>query len=270
MSRRALLTRAATATSIALASPRPIRASRVATRQVSRLRFALSATDRVRLLPFLAEYKQETGVAVIPVTFGDLYRALSVELTRRICSFELVSIDDPWVAVFAGGRFLMSLDELGAAARQPLDVSDFLPSFLTLGLAPNSTELFALPWIGNIQLYGYQARLFAELGLAVPASWADIVFASAMITEKRSPTTYGVGLRGRPGHAAASTFLPILRGHGIELFDASWEPQLETAAAAMATLLKLAPHAPLDVSETGQEELTVQIESGRVAQSADI
>ncbi|MDQ3410730.1 MAG: hypothetical protein M3509_01285 [Chloroflexota bacterium] len=63
-----------------------------------------------------------------------------------------------------------------------------------------------------------------------------------------------------------------MRGHGIELFDASWEPQLETAAAAaaMATLLKLAPHAPLDVSETGQEELTVQIESGRVAQSADI
>jgi hypothetical protein len=103
---------------------------------VRTLRFVPSASDRARLLPLLLDYERETGVSIIPVPFGNLYRALRVELTRGICSFDIVSLDDPCVAVFAGGRFLSSLDELGAAAGRPLNVSDFVPSFLLRGLAP--------------------------------------------------------------------------------------------------------------------------------------
>ena len=95
----------------------------------------------------------------------NLYQALSVELTRGICSFDIVSLDDPCVAVFAGGRFLSSLDELGDAAGRPLNVSDFVPSFLLLGLAP--AALSSSPRPGSAMC----DSTAATIGSSVPSDW---------------------------------------------------------------------------------------------------
>jgi multiple sugar transport system substrate-binding protein len=271
-SRRRLIASAATLATGGLVAPRRRRAAAASRHQTTSLSFALSAADRVRVLPLLEAYERETGVMVHPVVFGDLYRALSISLMGSECEFDVVSIDDCWVPVFAGGRFLSSLDDLGEATKRPLDVSDFLPSFLSLGFAPDSTELFAVPWVGNIQLFGFDEDVFHAEGLAAPQSWPETIAAAESITRARAPETFGFGLRGRPGGSATASLLPILRGFGAELFDAEWRPQLKTDRAfrAMATLIDLAAQSPTTVIDTGAEELAAQLQRGEIAQSVDL
>lgn len=271
-SRRRLIANAALLASAGLASPRRARASAPARQQPSDLTFAVSAADRVRVLPLLTDYERKTGVAVHPMVFGDLYRALSISLMGTECEFDVVSINDSWVPVFAGGLFLANLDELGAATRRPLDLSDFLPSLLSLGFAPASTDLYAVPWVGNVQLFGYDDAVFQAEGLAVPTTWPEVVAAAESITRSRAPQIFGFGLQGRPGDSATASLLPILRGYGADLFDADWRPQLETdrAALAMKTLISLAAQSPANVTDTGFDELAAQVDRGQIAQSADL
>ncbi len=270
--RRRLLAAAAATASSSFVSPRRSRAGSPSRQATTELTFALSAADRVRVLPLLEAYERETGVTVHPVVFGDLYRALSISLMGSECEFDIVSINDSWVPVFAGGRFLASLDELGETTRRPLEFSDFLPSFLSLGLAPDSAEIFAVPWVGNVQLFGYDEALFDEAGLAAPSSWPETIAAAEVITTNLAPDTYGFGLRGRPGESATASILPILRGFGAELFDAEWRPQLESdpAARAMSTLMDLVALSPANVLDTGAEEFAAQLARGQFAQSADL
>lgn len=272
LSRRRLLTNAAILSAASIGAPRVSRA-RVPSRQnVTELTFALTAADRVRVLPLLEAYELETGVTVHPVVFGDLYRALSISLMGSECEFDVVSINDSWVPVFAGGRFLASLDQVGETTRRPLDFSDFLPAFLSLGLAPDSAEIFAVPWVGNVQLFGYDEAVFEEAGLLAPGSWPETIAAAEVITRNLAPNTYGFGLRGRPGDSATASILPILRGFGAELFDAEWRPQLESdrAARAMSTLMDLVAISPENVLDTGEDEFAAQFARGQIAQSADL
>jgi multiple sugar transport system substrate-binding protein len=98
--------------------------------------------------------------------------------------------------------------------------------------------------------------------------------AETITAERSGNDLYGVGLRGQPTNHSATTFLPILRGYGTDLFASNevFEPQLETDAAfrAMGMLLALAALAPPGVEQVGHEENGRNMYSGRVAQSGDI
>jgi multiple sugar transport system substrate-binding protein len=74
------------------------------------------------------------------------------------------------------------------------------------------------------------------------------------------------------GNPAATSFLPVLRGYGKDIFDENWEPQLETPEAmqAITTHLALAKLAPPGV-ETMMHAINGQnMSQGVIAQSADI
>ena len=57
----------------------------------SRLRFALSASDRDRVPPMLTDFTAAMGIAVVPVIFANQYQALSSELTRGASSLYVLS-----------------------------------------------------------------------------------------------------------------------------------------------------------------------------------
>ena len=123
-----------------------------------------------------------------------------------------------------------------------------MPELIALGDFPPGSGLRGIPWVGNVQVFAWRTDVLEELGLtAPPATWDDVLAYAQAITEAKSAEgVYGIGVRGAAGNPAATSFLPVLRGYGTDLFDENWEPQLETDAAmqAITTQLALAKLAP--------------------------
>jgi len=279
VTRRAVL-RLAPAAALAAATPRPVAArttppvaeGRAA--QTPVLRFALTDSDGPRVAPLLVDYERERGVVVIldPFPYADLLENLTIDLSKRASGYDLVSLDDPWVPRFAGGGALADLD-LALAGRGQTPDPDFLPNLLALGSYPPVVGLRALPWIGSLQVFAWRADVLGELGLAPAKTWDGVLAVARAVTEaKGAGGLYGFGLRGQPGNPATTGFLPVLRGHGVDLFDERWEPQLETAEAlaALDLHLALAALAPPDPTAVGHEELGLAVREGRIAQAADL
>ena len=249
------------------------RATRGHAQDASTLSFALSVDDLPRVQPLLDEYTAQTGIAIQAFTSPNLYIELNVSLTLGNCAYDLVSMDDPWMALFAGEEFLTDLGALAKAEGLNLDEADFVPRFLALGKSNGGAVSRAVPWIGNVQVFAWRGDVLDTLGIARPQTWDEVVSVAGAVRDANiDPGLYGVGVRGQAGNSAATTFLPILRGHGADIFDDAWEPQLTTpeAVAAMETLLDLARLAPPDVATVDHETLGKLLYTGQIAQAADI
>lgn len=237
--------------------------------------FALTSDDQAKIQPLLDEYRANTGTTVntAPAPYGDLYTQLNVTLTQAGDAYDVVSLDDPWIPQFAGGEFLMNLQEMMDAQGLTVD-PDFIPELLALGDFPAGTGLRGIPWVGNVQVFAWRTDVLEELGAAVPATWDDVLALATQITEaKGGEGLYGIGLRGQPGNPAATSFLPVLRGFGKDLLDPETsEPQLETeeAMAAIAMQLSLAGQAPPGVENVGHAENGINLYSNVIAMSGDI
>jgi multiple sugar transport system substrate-binding protein len=224
--------------------------------------------------PLLDEYASltMTTIEVHDGDYDDLFTRLNVNLTSATGSYDVVSLDDPWIPLFVDGDFLLALDDL--IAETGLTTDDFVPRFLDLGRFPADGDLRALPWNGNLQLFGLRPDVLAELGLAAPVTWADVLQnARAIADARKADQRYGYGLGGAAGSAATNAFLPILRGYGGDLVSTvTWEPLLDEPQAlnAMGTLLDLCAQAPPGLEAIDDDTNWRNLRTGRVAQSADI
>lgn len=270
----AAIAASATATS-ATAAPGPRRATFNIRRQGGggKIVAAMGSDDPITLKPFVDEYSAANNVEIEiqGFPFEGLLEKLTVNLTQATGAYDLVTMDDPWIPQFAGGEFLMNLEELGYT-KDP----DFVPELLALGDFPPGSGQRGIPWIGNVQVFAWRTDVLTELGIEVPKTWDDVLAAATAITEAKSASDlFGIGLRGAAGNPAATSFLPILRGHGGDLFDDNnnpKEPQLESAEAhaALDTELKLAKLAPPGVENVQHADISTNFYSGRIAMSADI
>lgn len=240
------------------------------------LKIALSPDDLIKVQPLFDLYSQENNVTITTETFPyqSLYEKLTIDLTRDGESHDVVSLDDPWMPFFGGSEWLVNLQELLEVMGGGLE-TEFVPGLLALGAFPEGSGLRGIPWIGNVQVFARRRDVFEELRLDPPATWEEVVSGAQAISEaRRGDDLYGFGLRGEAGNSAATSFLPILRGYGGDIFpsDGTFEPQLNTEAArrAMATFLVLANLAPPGVENVGHQENGRNMASGRIAQSADI
>ncbi len=237
--------------------------------------FALTADDVAKIQPLLDEYEATTGTRVntAPAPYGELYTQLNVTLTQAGDAYDVVSLDDPWIPQFAGGGFLLNLEELMQAQGLALD-EDFVPELAALGDFPPGTGIVGIPWVGNVQVFAWRTDVLEELGASVPATWDDVLALATQISEERGADgLYGIGVRGQPGNPAATSFLPVLRGYGTDLIDPETsEPQLETdaAMAAIETHLALAQQAPPGIETVGHAENGINLYSGAIAMSGDI
>jgi multiple sugar transport system substrate-binding protein len=236
--------------------------------------FALSDTDAAKVRPLVDDYAKRNNIAiqVEASPYASLLEKLTINLTQDTGAYDIVSMDDPWIPQFAGGGSLVNLREMMDKAGIRPD-ADFIPELLALGDFPAGSGLWAIPWLGNIQVFAWRSDTLRELGMTRPRSWDEVVEVAGAITRlKGARGFYGFGLRGQTGNPAATSFLPVLRGHGTDLFDETWEPQLETPAAiaAMATHLALAKLAPPGVETVGHDANGRNMYEGTIAQSGDI
>lgn len=277
LDRRALLKGAAAgaaATAVGAASKRSAFAA-PAFLQGASFVLACTSDDAPKIQPLLDDYQKANNVTiqVEQAPYNDIQAKIITNLTQGTGAYDVISMDDPWIPQFAGGDFIMNIGELMDKRGITAD-PDFVPELLALGDFPPGSGLRGLPWVGNVQVFAWRTDVLKDLGLeAPPKSWDDVLAYAQKITEEKGASgVYGIGLRGVAGNPAATSFLPVLRGYGTDLFDENWEPQLETDAAmqAITTQLALAKVAPPGVESVGHPENGRNMSQGLIAQSADI
>jgi multiple sugar transport system substrate-binding protein len=277
LDRRALLKGAAASAAAAAMGAAPKRSAIAAPAFLQGASFVLACTsdDAPKIQPLLDDYQKANNVTiqVEQAPYNDIQAKIITNLTQGTGAYDVISMDDPWIPQFAGGDFIMNIGELMDKRGITAD-PDFVPELLALGDFPPGSGLRGLPWVGNVQVFAWRTDVLKDLGLeAPPKSWDDVLAYAEQITkEKGASGVYGIGLRGVAGNPAATSFLPVLRGYGTDLFDENWEPQLETDAAmqAITTQLALAKVAPPGVGSVGHPENGRNMSQGLIAQSADI
>jgi multiple sugar transport system substrate-binding protein len=153
--------------------------------------------------------------------------------------------------------------------------SDFVEASLNVCRHPFQTgALYALPYVGNSQLFFYRKDLFEKNSLKAPATWNDVLAAAKTIQEKENAganggQVYGYVMRAEQGNAAVADFMPIFWAFGGEMFDASGKPTVNSpeGIAALELMLELGKYSPPGYVSFNASDVGAHLLQGTAAMS---
>src|SRR6478672_8886622 len=140
------------------------------------------------------DYEKQTGVHINIAEFpyANLFEKELIDLNAGTGAYDLIMLDDPWFPRFATKQFLTDLSPLMQNRGQAVPDPDFVPSSIALCRHPYQTgALYALPYVGNSQLFFYRKDLFEKHSLKAPATWNDVLAAAKTIQEKENAGANG-------------------------------------------------------------------------------
>jgi multiple sugar transport system substrate-binding protein len=222
------------------------------------------------------DYEAQTGVhiQIAQFPYANLFEKELIDLNSRTGAYDLIMMDDPWFPRFAGSQFLTDLTPLLEKRGHAGPDADFVGSSVAVCRHPYQTgALFALPYVGNSQLFFYRKDLFAKHGLKEPATWNDVLAAAKTIQEKEPAVNggkmYGYVMRAAQGNAAVADFMPIFWAFGAEMFDANGKPTVNTPAgvAALQFMLELGKYSPPGYASFNADEVSAHLLQGTAAMS---
>lgn len=224
------------------------------------------------------DYEAQTGVRVRIAEFpyANLFEKELVDLQAGTGAYDLVMLDDPWFPRFAARDFLTDLGPLFAKKNLPGPDADFVPASLALCREPYETgKLYALPYVGNSQLFFYRKDLFEKHQLKPPATWDDVLAAARTIHEREaagSPSgerVHGYVMRAAQGNAVVADFMPIFWAFGAEMFDAEGKPTVNSpeGVAALKFMLELGKYAPPGYVSFNADDVAAHLLKGTAAMS---
>ena len=220
-----------------------------------------------------ADYETKTGVHINIAQFpyANLFEKEMIDFNARTGAYDLIMLDDPWFPTFATKQFLTDLTPLLQKRGQNGPDSDFVGTSLAVCRHPYETgALYALPYVGNSQLFFYRKDLFAKHSLKEPATWDDVLAAAKTIQEKESASgMYGYVMRAAQGNAAVADFMPIFWAFGGEMFDAAGKPTVNSpeGIAALEFMLQLGKYSPPGYASFNADEVGAHLLQGTAAMS---
>jgi multiple sugar transport system substrate-binding protein len=242
--------------------------NRAAAQAGGKITFLVSSGNGDAARKVSADYTARTGtqVDVLELPYDQTFQKLQIALSQKSDAYDLASLDDPWMPQFAGGKFLVALDELYQKTGTQPD-PNFQPQLYALGNYPPGSGQRALPWLGNVQVYAWRNDLIANR----PTTWDEVISIGQSVTAA-NPGVYGYAIRGAAGNPATTSFLPITRGYGKDVLGPTFEPQLDSpeALAALQTALALRDVAPPGAENTQHADVGQFMYTGVTAQSGDI
>ncbi len=215
-----------------------------------------------RLEPLIEAYSEEgVEVDVTPLGYSELYSQLSLALTQRAATFDVVSLDDPWIPQFAS--FLTPLDRSSEAASEVIPIANELARY------PSDAAACGFPWLGDAQFFVTRPKWLEQFEESEPASWDETVDVTSSISAslESNEELAAFALSTLDPHAVLDSFLPILRGFGKDLIDPETNiPQLDTpeALGAIGIFQQLASASPAESAATGEATNVERFESGDV------
>lgn len=195
-----------------------------------------------------------------------LLEKVSVAMREGSASYDVIMLDDPWAPEFMSKGWLANLDDLGGGVDE-----DFVQPARDVSRYPVATgPYYAVPFVGNVEMFAYNEAMLAQHGLSAPQSWTDVVTAARTVSEAGGAA--GVVMRGKKGNPIVTGFLPILWAHGADVIDAGGNASLDTPAAAEALKLwlELAQYAPKGIETYDATEVRDALEQGVAAMSIEI
>jgi multiple sugar transport system substrate-binding protein len=224
------------------------------------------------------DYEAQTGVhiQIAEFPYANLFEKELVDLGAGTGAYDLIMLDDPWFPKFAAQDVLTELTPFfkkhGAAGPD----EDFVPASMALCRHPYQTgALYALPYVGNSQLFFYRKDLFEKHKLNGLDSWAAVLTAAQKINEQEAAgapgggRVYGYVMRAAQGNAAVADFMPIFWAFGAEMFDAAGRPQVNSAEGieALKFMLELGRYAPPGYASFNADEVSAHLLQGTAAMS---
>lgn len=199
----------------------------------------------------IPEWEAATGntVEMVELPYASLQEKVFTEMQAGTGSYDVIFIDDPWFPFLAGGNYLTPLSKFGYEAdadfvQRSMDVCMWPPPFgpRTPGTAADAEPgIYALPSLGNVQLFWYRKDVITE----PPQTIGDLI---AVIKEKADPANgvYGYVHRGARGNPIVTNFNAWNWSYGGDIFDDQWnvivnQPKSVQALTDYIDLLPLAP-----------------------------
>ncbi|HEU4768748.1 MAG TPA: extracellular solute-binding protein, partial [Pyrinomonadaceae bacterium] len=223
------------------------------------------------------DYEEQTGthIDITQFPYASLFDKEMIDLNARTGAYDLIMLDDPWFPRFASEQFLTDLTPLLQKRGQTEADADFIRTSLALCRHPYETgPLYALPYVGNSQLFFYRKDLFEKHSLKEPATWNDVLAAAKTIHEKETTGAngsqiYGYVMRAAQGNAAVADFMPIFWAFGGEMFDASGKPTVNSPQGieALQFMLELGKYSPPGYPSFNAEEVGAHLLQGTAAMS---
>jgi len=202
----------------------------------------------------------QTRIEVVELPYANLFEKEQLDLESRTGAYDLIMIDDPWFPRLA------SNDNLAPLPHDP--DADFVQSCLNVCRYPATTgRYFALPYVGNSQLFFYRRDLFEKLKLNAPATWNDVLDAARKISG--SEKMYGYVMRAASGNAVVADFMPLLWAFGGEVLDANEKPVCDSPAgiAALKFMLELGKYSPPGYAGFNADEVSAHLLEATAAMS---
>lgn len=220
------------------------------------------------------EYRKlnpDVSFEILKLPGSSLFEKSVIDMKSGVGTYDIVLIDDPNITQMQNAGWLADLDAMYADAGLTLD-SDFIPTLAKLGRYPYSDEgtLYALPLVGNVELFAYRADLYEKYGLEAPDTW-DKVLSAAETLAANEPDVFPVLFRGSKGNPIVTGFLPLFWAFGGEVLDAG-RPAMDSpeALAALEFYLELARYAPEGVSMYQSAQVKDAIYSGSGAMAIEV
>jgi len=223
------------------------------------------------------DYEAQTGthIEIAEFPYTNLFEKELIDLKSRTGAYDLIMLDDPWFPRFANENVLTEITPLLEKRGKSGPDSDFVEASLNVCRHPFQTgALYALPYVGNSQLFFYRKDLFEKYLLKAPASWDDVLLAAKTIHEKETAgangsRVYGYVMRAAQGNAAVADFMPIFWAFGGEMFDSSGKPAVNSpeGIAALQFMLDLGKYSPPGYASFNADEVGAHLLQGTAAMS---
>ena len=235
----------------------------------------------VKILP---EFTRETGieVEVDQLPYLKMRERQTLELAQQEGAYDLISY-----VVFSKADYVYAdqLENLAKYFMNPkladpsYDAEDLIDGYVqNIGVAggakgylPGPTgSLFGLPSGSETSVLMYRKDIFEKHGLKVPESYDELLDVTCKIP-KLEPGMGGMASRAASGHQASHAFLLHLAPLGGRVFDANWNPIINSpegvaAANALKTIVDCGPEGS---SAFGPSEAANAFATGKAAMFMD-
>jgi len=201
-----------------------------------------------------------TRVEVVELPYANLFEKEQLDLTSRTGAYDVIMLDDPWFPRLVQG---------GNLAPLPHNPDEgFVPSCLAVCRNPYASgTYFALPYVGNSQLFFYRQDLFTKYNLAPPKTWHEVLTAAKTIGPQEK--MFGYVMRAAPGNAVVADFMPLLWAFGGDVLDASGKPVSDSPAAieALRFMVELGNYSPPGYTGFNADEVSAHLLQSSAAMS---
>ncbi len=220
-----------------------------------------------------ADYSKLKGtkVEIVQAPYANVFEQGANAGATKSGVFDIILMDDPWIPFFAENGHLEDMTAYFKSAGMEGPDSDFLSKSLAICRNPYNTGPYVcLPYVGNAQMFFYDAAKYKEAGVDAPKTWDDVLKAGKALTDSGGGRYFGYVFRGGQGNPVVADFMPIFWSYGGDLFNADrTKVTIDTpeGAAAMKTFMALRDISPKGVESYNANEVGTALAAGAAASS---